>query len=106
MANLIEARGLTKSFGNRVAVDAVSFQISAGTVAGFLGPNGAGKSTTMRLLTGYLRADSGSASIAARQPRAFPILQSANFSDFVASAATYADQNSRRLLRRQAERSI
>lgn len=64
MPNLIEARQLARSFGPRVAVRDVSFEITEGSVVGFLGPNGAGKSTTMRLLAGYLQPDHGTASIA------------------------------------------
>ena len=51
---MIEARGLTKYYGDFAAVVDVSFSIPRGQVAAFLGPNGAGKSTTMKLLTGYL----------------------------------------------------
>lgn len=64
MTVLLEAKDLTRSFGDIVAVNDVSFQIGEGSVVGFLGPNGAGKSTTMRLLTGYLQPDSGTAKIA------------------------------------------
>lgn len=99
MANLIEARGLTKSFGNRVAVDAVSFQISAGTVAGFLGPNGAGKSTTMRLLTGYLRADSGSASIAGQDIASDPLRARASLGYLPEAAAGFPNLTVREFLR-------
>ncbi len=60
---MIEAKNLTKRFGDLVAVDDVSFSIAAGDIVGFLGPNGAGKSTTMRLLTGFLDADNGSVKI-------------------------------------------
>ena len=60
---MIEAKNLTKFFGPLTAVDNISFSIAAGEVVGFLGPNGAGKSTTMRLLTGFLDADGGSARI-------------------------------------------
>ena len=49
---MIEAAGLTKRFGDRVAVDALSFTVQPGQVTGFLGPNGAGKSTTMRMILG------------------------------------------------------
>jgi ABC-2 type transport system ATP-binding protein len=56
---MISVKHLTKRYGEIVAVDDISFQISKGEVIGFLGPNGAGKSTTMRLLTGYLGADHG-----------------------------------------------
>jgi ABC-2 type transport system ATP-binding protein len=61
---LIEVQGLTKYYGERPAISEVTFSVPRGQVLGFLGPNGAGKSTTMRILTGYLGASSGSASIA------------------------------------------
>ena len=58
---MIEARQLTKSFGQKVAVDGISFQVEQGEVLGFLGPNAAGKSTTMRMITGFLPPTSGTA---------------------------------------------
>jgi len=61
---MILAQNLTKRFGDRTAVDHVSFDIPQGQVVGFLGPNGAGKTTTMRLLTAYLPADEGHAELA------------------------------------------
>jgi len=61
---LIEVHDLSKSYGPRLAVDGISFSVPRGQVLGFLGPNGAGKSTTMRILTGYLSASSGTATIA------------------------------------------
>src|SRR5690606_13939663 len=63
-AVMIEARGLSKRYGDLVAVDDVTFRIAPGEVVGFLGPNGAGKTTTMRMLTGFLPPTDGSASIA------------------------------------------
>lgn len=60
---MIEVDGLSKSFGAVTAVRGVSFSIARGEVVGLLGPNGAGKTTTMRILTGYLAADAGSASV-------------------------------------------
>jgi ABC-2 type transport system ATP-binding protein len=60
---LIEARELTKRFGDKVAVDHLTFNVEPGRVTGFLGPNGAGKSTTMRLITGLDRPNSGTATI-------------------------------------------
>lgn len=62
----IEVDDLTKHFGDLTAVDGVSFQVRKGEVFGFLGPNGAGKSTTIRMLTGVLRPDAGSARIAGK----------------------------------------
>ena len=55
----IEAEGLTRQFGDFVAVDHVSFRIPRGEIFGFLGSNGCGKSTTMKMLTGFLPATSG-----------------------------------------------
>ena len=55
----IQARGVTKFFGSRVAVDGLSFKVRKGEVVGFLGPNGAGKTTTMRLLTSFYTPDVG-----------------------------------------------
>ena len=49
---MIEARGLTKHYGQKLAVDNLSFTVRPGVVTGFLGPNGAGKSTTMRMIVG------------------------------------------------------
>jgi ABC-2 type transport system ATP-binding protein len=60
----IEVSGLTKRYGEIVAVDGISFEIAKGEVVGFLGPNGAGKTTTMRMLTGFLPASDGTAKIA------------------------------------------
>jgi len=58
---MIEARQLSKRYGNLVAVDQLSFEVGAGEVLGFLGPNGAGKSTTMKMLTGFLAPTAGTA---------------------------------------------
>jgi ABC-2 type transport system ATP-binding protein len=66
---VIEARDLTKRYGDKLAVDHLSFTVAPGTVTGFLGPNGAGKSTTMRLLLGLDRPETGTATIAGRPYR-------------------------------------
>ena len=60
---MIEVKNLTKRYGPTVAVDNVSFSAKSGEVLGFLGPNGAGKTTTMRVLTCYLSADEGNATV-------------------------------------------
>jgi len=57
----IEARGLTKRYGDTVAVDGLSFTVPSGRVTGFVGPNGAGKSTTLRMVLGLDAPDAGSA---------------------------------------------
>jgi len=60
---MIAAKDLSKRYGDLVAVDRVSFDVSKGEVVGFLGPNGAGKTTTMRILTGFLPPTDGQAVI-------------------------------------------
>ena len=61
---MIEVRNLTKRYGATVAVNNISFNAEAGEVLGLLGPNGAGKTTTMRILTCYMPADDGTATVA------------------------------------------
>jgi ABC-2 type transport system ATP-binding protein len=60
----IQARGLTKRYGEVLALDRLDLTVPTGSIFGFLGPNGAGKTTTIRLLTGLGRATAGSASVA------------------------------------------
>ena len=64
---MIEAHDLTKRYGDKIAVDHLSFRVEPGRVTGFLGPNGAGKSTTMRLVLGLDRPQAGSATINGRK---------------------------------------
>ena len=61
---MIQVEHLSKTYGTRQALYDVSFSVAKGEVLGFLGPNGAGKTTTMRILTGYLPASAGHASVA------------------------------------------
>ena len=61
---MIEVQHLTKRYGRVTAVDDVSFRVESGEILGFLGPNGAGKTTTMRILTGYMPASEGRATVA------------------------------------------
>lgn len=63
MRLMIEVKNLSKSYGDKRAVDNISFKANDGEILGFLGPNGAGKSTTMNILTGYLSSSSGEAYI-------------------------------------------
>ena len=60
---MIEVDSLTKRYGSTVAVQDLSFAVSAGRVTGFLGPNGAGKSTTMRAILGLVRPTSGTTTV-------------------------------------------
>ena len=61
---LIQTQDLVKRFGEKTAVDQVTFQVSAGEVFGFLGPNGAGKTTTIKMIVGLLQPTSGSVEVA------------------------------------------
>jgi ABC-2 type transport system ATP-binding protein len=64
---VIEARGLTKRYGDKVAVNDLSFSVVPGTVTGFLGPNGAGKTTTMRMILGLDAPNSGTVTIGGKR---------------------------------------
>ncbi len=68
MTDVIEARGLRKTFGATVALDGLDLTVGEGEVHGFLGPNGAGKSTTIRVLLGLLRADAGTVRLLGQDP--------------------------------------
>ena len=109
----IEVNHLTRMYGEQRAVDDISFSIGKGEIVGFLGPNGAGKSTTMKIITGYLRASSGTAMvggidvlhnpIAAKSktgylPEANPLYQDMyvkEYLDFIADAHNINDKRSR-----------
>jgi ABC-2 type transport system ATP-binding protein len=69
---VIEARGLTKHYGQITAVDRLGFDIRPGVVTGFLGPNGSGKSTTMRLILGLDAPDHGTVRVAGRDYHDLP----------------------------------
>ena len=66
---MIEAKGLTKHYGDKLAVDQLSFNVRPGVVTGFLGPNGSGKSTTMRMIMGLDGASAGDVTINGRHYR-------------------------------------
>ena len=68
---IVQAEGLTKTFGDEHAVRHLSLQITPGTVFGFIGPSGCGKTTTVRMLTGILRPTSGTARVFGTPPHAF-----------------------------------
>jgi ABC-2 type transport system ATP-binding protein len=69
---VIVARGLTKTFGDRVAVNGITFAVEPGRVTGFLGPNGAGKSTTMRMVLGLDRPTAGRVTVNGKRYTDFP----------------------------------
>tara|TARA_R110001632_G_scaffold6324_5_gene25832 strand:- start:8655 stop:9551 length:897 start_codon:yes stop_codon:yes gene_type:complete len=60
----IEVQAVSKSYGNQLALNEISFSAKKGEIIGFLGPNGAGKSTMMKILTGYILPDNGAVSVA------------------------------------------
>ncbi len=70
---MIQVSHLTKFYGPRAAVNDLTFEVKKGEIVGFLGPNGAGKSTTMKILTGFMPASSGSAKIAGYDVFASPL---------------------------------
>ena len=68
----LQVSQLSKRYGAQKALDEVSFSASPGRILGFLGPNGAGKSTAMKIITGYLAADSGAVSVLGENALAHP----------------------------------
>src|SRR6476469_1147769 len=70
----IVVSGLSKNYGEQKAVNNISFSLNKGEIVGFLGPNGAGKSTTMKMITGYLQPDGGSAFVSGTDVLKDPIL--------------------------------
>ncbi|MGM7647804.1 ABC transporter ATP-binding protein [Nocardia sp. JW2] len=66
--SIVVTTGLTKRYGEHLAVDAVSMQVRTGEIYGFLGPNGAGKTTTLRMLTGLVRPSAGTATVHGSAP--------------------------------------
>jgi ABC-2 type transport system ATP-binding protein len=98
MVALIEAQGLVKSFGTLRAVDGITLNVARGEVLGFLGPNGAGKSTTMRLITGFLEPDAGSARIAGFDVQQQPKEAKKRLGYLPEGAPLYAEMTSKGLL--------
>jgi len=98
MTALIEAKALRKSFGDLKAVDGISLNVRRGEVLGFLGPNGAGKSTTMKMLTGFLEPDSGSARIAGYDVLEQPKLAKSRLGYLPEGAPLYSEMTPRKLL--------
>lgn len=95
MGLAIEARGLTKRFGDFKAVDDVSFDVPEGQFFGLLGPNGAGKTTTIRMLTGVLRPDSGGVSILGLSMVKEPLIVKSNLGVIPEVGNVYPDLTAR-----------
>src|SRR6185436_8326213 len=90
-SSMIRIENLVKSFGPKVAVAGVSFNVEKGEVLGFLGPNGAGKSTTMRMITGFIPASEGEISIGGFDIVANPIAAKRLVGYLPENAPSYAD---------------
>ncbi len=87
----IAAHDLTRRYGDRVAVDHVSFSVGRGEIFGFLGPNGAGKSTTVRMLTGFVTPSEGLAQVAGIDMAKDPVVARQHMGVVPEEANVYAD---------------
>jgi len=91
MKAVIEAKRLTRKFGNLVAVDHIEFGVYQGEIFGFLGPNGAGKTTTVRMLTGVIDPTEGTATIQGHDIRIEPLLSRTHIAVVPEEANVYLD---------------
>jgi ABC-2 type transport system ATP-binding protein len=96
---MLEIRNLYKKFGALVAVDDVSFTVARGEVLGFLGPNGAGKSTTMKMITGFLAPDRGTAIVCGADIGEQPLAAKRQFGYLPEGAPAYPDMDVGEFLR-------
>jgi ABC-2 type transport system ATP-binding protein len=88
---MIKIENLVKTFGPKRAVDGISFSVERGEVLGFLGPNGAGKSTTMRMITGFMPASSGTVSVGGHDVEDSPLEAKRLIGYLPENAAAYPD---------------
>ena len=98
MTDLVQIENLVKHFGAIKAVDGISFSVRRGEVLGFLGPNGAGKSTTMKIVTGFLSADSGRIAVGGEDIAANPIAAKRRIGYLPEGAPLYSDMTTRAFL--------
>jgi len=98
MTARIEIDGLAKRFGSLIAVDRVSFTVGQGEVLGFLGPNGAGKSTTMKMATGFIPPDAGTARICGFDILEQPLDAKSQLGYLPEGAPAYGDMTPRNFL--------
>ncbi len=98
MSTMLEIKGLTRQFGQFIAVNNVSFSVESGEVLGFLGPNGAGKSTTMKMVTGFLSPTSGTAVICGDDVTRDPIAVKRHIGYLPEGAPLYEDMTPAGLL--------
>ncbi len=100
---MISVKNLSKSFGEKVAVNHVTFQVQKGEVLGFLGPNGAGKSTTMRMIVGFTTPTSGSIHIDGLDIQEHPLPARRKIGYLPEHAPAYADMTVQEFLAFAAE---
>ena len=98
MSELVQIENLVKHFGPIKAVDGVSFAVERGEVLGFLGPNGAGKSTTMKIVTGFLPADSGRVAVGGEDIAVNPVAAKRRIGYLPEGAPLYSDMTTRAFL--------
>ena len=98
MVTLIQLDGLTKRFGDLLAVYNVSLIVEAGQVLGFLGPNGAGKTTTMRMVAGFMEPTAGTAIVCGHDVIQESVAVRRNIGFLPEGAATYGDMTARSYL--------
>ena len=91
MPGVIEVQDLTKTFGTTVAVDHISFSVQEGEIFGFLGPNGAGKTTTVRMLTGVIPPDEGTALVLGHDILRSPVMAKQGFGVVPETSNAYTD---------------
>jgi ABC-2 type transport system ATP-binding protein len=96
---LIQTQDLVKRFGEKIAVDHVTFQVAAGEVFGFLGPNGAGKTTTIKIIAGLLQPTSGSVEVAGFDVESQPLQAKAACGYLPDTPNLYPKLSARELLR-------
>lgn len=102
-SNIIEVNRLTKIFGTATVVDDISFAVQSGELFGFLGPNGAGKTTTVRMLTGVLKPDKGTAVIQDHDICSESLLSRAHIAVVPEEANVYLDMSVRKNVMLMAE---
>jgi ABC-2 type transport system ATP-binding protein len=91
MTDALSIRGLVKRFGEKTAVDGLSFDVGTGEVLGFLGPNGAGKSTTMKMICGFLAPTAGTAFVCGHDVTTDPIAAKSRIGYLPEGAPAYPD---------------
>ncbi|HEY4245692.1 MAG TPA: ATP-binding cassette domain-containing protein [Lacunisphaera sp.] len=88
---MIEVKDLVKTYGSKRAVNGVTFTVRRGEILGFLGPNGAGKSTTMKMITGFLQPDAGTAMVDGVDVTADPVAVKRKLGYLPESAPAYPE---------------